>query len=351
MKNILVTGGSGFIGSHTCLALLEKGYNLLVIDSLVNSSANVIKKLKEFYKNQYKNSDNEIDFFKGDLRNLDFLNNSFKTYIQENKKIDAVIHFAGLKSVNESTLKPLRYWDFNLKGIINLLKIMDKYDCKNLVFSSSATIYGSRNNNELIKETCEMKPVNTYGHTKAAIEQILNDLSKLKNQQWRIASLRYFNPIGAHENGLIGESPLLNENNIIPKLNKVAAGISDEFLIYGKDWDTHDGTGTRDYIHVMDLADGHLLALENILNNKIKYIQLNMGTGKGTSVLELVETYQKVNKVNIRYRFCERRKGDVPFLVADNSLAKKILNWEPKRGLSNMCLDSWNWYKSSQKCL
>ena len=195
MKNILVTGGSGFIGSHTCLALLEKGYNLLVIDSLVNSSANVIKKLKEFYKNQYKNSDNEIDFFKGDLRNLDFLNNSFKTYIQENKKIDAVIHFAGLKSVNESTLKPLRYWDFNLKGIINLLKIMDKYDCKNLVFSSSATIYGSRNNNELIKETCEMKPVNTYGHTKAAIEQILNDLSKLKNQQWRIASLRYFNPI------------------------------------------------------------------------------------------------------------------------------------------------------------
>ena len=351
MKNILVTGGSGFIGSHTCLALLEKGYNVLVIDSLVNSSSNVIKKLKKFYQTQYKNSNNEIIFFKGDIRSRDFLNNTFKTYIKENKKIDAVIHFAGLKSVKESTLTPLRYWDFNLKGTINLLNIMEKYGCKKLVFSSSATIYGSKNKNELIKENCEIKPINTYGHTKAAIEQILNDLSKLKNQQWRIASLRYFNPIGAHKNGLIGESPSQNENNIIPKINKVAAGLIDELLIYGNDWDTYDGTGTRDYIHVMDLAEGHLLALENILNNKFKYIQLNMGTGKGTSVLELVETFQKVNKVNIRYRFCERRKGDVPFLVADNSLAKKLLNWEPKIDLSNMCLDSWNWYKSSQKRL
>ena len=351
MKNILVTGGAGFIGSHTCLALLEKGYSLLVIDSLVNSSSNVIKKLKEFYNSQYKNSDNKIQFFKGDIRNEDFLDNSFKTYLQDNKKIDAVIHFAGLKSVNESTITPLRYWDFNLKGTINLLNIMDKYNCKKLVFSSSATIYGIKNRNELIKENCEIKPINTYGHTKAVIEQILNDLSKLKNQQWRIACLRYFNPIGAHKNGFIGESPLQNKNNIIPKINKVAAGLIDELLIYGNDWDTCDGTGTRDYIHVMDLADGHLLALENILNNKFKHIQLNMGTGKGTSVLELVKTYQKVNKVNIRYRFCERRKGDVPFLVADNSLAKRLLNWEPKRDLNNMCIDSWNWYKSSQGTL
>ena len=260
-----------------------------------------------------------------------------------------MIHFAGLKSVNESTLTPLKYWDCNLGGTINLLNIMDKYDCKNLVFSSSATIYGIKNSNELIKENFEIKPVNTYGHTKSAIEQILDDLSKLKNQQWRIASLRYFNPIGAHTNGLIGESPLQNENNIIHKLNKVAAGLIDELLIFGNDWDTHDGTGTRDYIHVMDLADGHLLALDNILNNKFKYIHLNMGTGKGTSVLELINTFQKVNKVDIRFRFCERRKGDVPFLVADNSLAKRLLNWEPKRDLNNMCEDSWNWYKNSLK--
>ena len=351
MKNILVTGGCGFIGSHTCLALLEKGYNLLVLDSLVNSSSNVIKKLKEFYKSQHKYTDNEITFFKGDIRNEDFLNNCFKNYIKKNKKIDAVIHFAGLKSVNESILTPLKYWDFNLRGTINLLNIMEKYDCKNLVFSSSATIYGIKNSDELIKENLEIKPVNTYGHTKAVIEQILNDLSKLKNQQWRIASLRYFNPIGAHKNGLIGESPRQNENNIIPIINKVAAGLIDELLIYGNDWETHDGTGTRDYIHVMDLADGHLLALENILNKKFKYIHLNMGTGKGTSVLELVNTFQKVNKVDIRYRFCERRKGDVPFLVADNSLARRLLNWEPKRDLNNMCEDSWNWYKSSLKIL
>ena len=349
MKNILVTGGCGFIGSHTCLALLEKGYNLLVIDSLVNSSSNVIKKLKEFYKSKYENFGNEITFLKGDIRNQDFLNNSFKTYIKKNTKIDAVIHFAGLKSVNESIFAPLKYWDFNLKGTINLLKIMEKYDCRNLVFSSSATIYGIKNSHELIKENFEIKPINTYGHTKDAIEQILNDLSKLKNQQWRIASLRYFNPIGAHNKGLIGESPRQNENNIIPKINKVAAGLIDELLIFGNDWDTFDGTGIRDYIHVMDLADGHLLALENILNNKFRYIHLNMGTGKGTTVLELVNTYQKVNKVNIRYRFCERRKGDVPFLVADNSLAKRLLNWEPKRDLNNMCLDSWNWYKSIKK--
>ena len=349
MKNILVTGGTGFIGSHTCLALLEKGYNLLVIDSLINSSSKVIQKLKDFYKSQYKDSENQIEFFKGDLRNEDFLNNFFKTYSKKDKKIDAVIHFSGLKSVNESTLFPLRYWDFNLKGTINLLNIMEKYNCKNLVFSSSATIYGSKDENKFFNENCKIKPINTYGHTKAVIEQILNDLSKIKYQKWRIVSLRYFNPVGAHNICLIGESPIKKENNIMPILNKVAAGLVDELLIYGNDWNTFDGTGVRDYIHVMDLADGHLLALENILNNKFKYIQLNMGTGKGTSVLELINTFQEVNKVKIRYRFCERRAGDVSFSVADNSLAKKLLNWEPKRDLNKMCLDSWNWFKNNQK--
>ena len=345
MKNILITGGTGFIGSHTCLALLEKGYNLLVIDCLVNSSSDVIKKIRDFYKGRYSNSENDIEFFKVDLRDEYLVNDLFETYLRRNKKVDAVIHFAGLKSVNESILVPLKYWDFNLKGTINLLNIMDKHNCRNLVFSSSATIYGSKNDNKLFMENHEIKPINTYGHTKAVIEQILKDLSNLKNQKWRIASLRYFNPIGAHNNGLIGENPIKNENNIIPIINKVAAGIIDELLIYGNNWDTFDGTGIRDYIHVMDLADGHLLALEKILDNKFKYIQLNMGTGKGTSVLELVKTYQKVNKVNIPYRFCDRREGDVPFSVADNSLAKRILNWAPKRDLNNMCLDSWNWYK------
>ena len=264
---------------------------------------------------------------------------------EKGKPIEGVIHLAGLKSVEESTQKPLKYWDYNLKGTINLLKMMEEYSCTNLVFSSSATVYGNKKDNILINENSLINPTNTYGYTKATIERILEDLSKIKNQKWRIASLRYFNPVGAHYSGLIGENPLDIPNNIFPIIIKVAAGLIDELKIFGNDWDTPDGTGIRDYIHVMDLAEGHLISLEKILNNKFKFIKLNLGTAKGTSVLELIKTFEKVNKVKVPYKYCLKRDGDVAYSVADNSLAKSILNWRPKRNLEEMCRDSWNWYK------
>ncbi len=348
MKNILITGGTGFIGSHICLVLLNKGYEITIVDSLINSSPVVIERLKEFCKSGEKNV-NRINFEKGDLRNQDFLSSLFETYYKKGLKFDAVLHLAGLKSVKESTQEPLKYWDYNLIGTINLLKIMGEYRCTNLVFSSSATIYGSKKDNTLIDEYSLINPINAYGYTKATIERILEDLSKTKNQKWRIASLRYFNPVGAHYSGRIGENPLDNPNNILPIITKVAAGLIDELKIFGNDWDTPDGTGIRDYIHVMDLAEGHLISLEKILNNEFKFIKLNLGTAKGTSVLELIKTFEKVNKVKVPYRYCLRRDGDVAYSVADNSLAKSILNWIPKRDLEEMCRDSWNWYKNNPK--
>ena len=260
-------------------------------------------------------------------------------------EIEAVIHFAGLKSVNESTKDPLKYWDYNLKGTINLLNTMKKYSCRNLVFSSSATIYGKKN--DLIKENSEISPINPYGNTKATIEKILYDLSRSEKNDWYIVCLRYFNPIGAHPSGLIGEYPTDKPNNLLPIINKVAAGLNEELKIFGNDWKTHDGTGIRDYIHVMDLAEGHFLALENILKKKSKFIQLNLGTGRGTSVLELVKTFQEVNGVSVPYKFAPRREGDVAFLVADNSLATNYLKWNPKNDLKIMCKDSWRWFQSN----
>ena len=349
MKKIIITGGTGFIGSHTASLLLDKGYDLYIIDSLVNSSSNVLGRLEKIKELKHTEKSSKIEFFKGDLRDENFLDECFKNICGNHEVIESVIHFAGLKSVNESINDPIRYWDFNLKGTINLLKSMERYGCTNLVFSSSATIYGKNNEKKLIKECSDISPINPYGNTKAAIEQILRDLSESKNRNWRIATLRYFNPIGAHESGLIGENPLDSPNNIVPIINKVAAGYIDELKIFGNDWGTCDGTGIRDYIHVMDLAYGHLLALEYLLSGKSNYLQLNLGTGKGTSVLELVETFQKVNNVKIPYVFSSRRHGDVAFSVADNSSAKSLLNWYPKRDLENMCSDSWRWFKRNPR--
>ena len=341
MKNILITGGTGFIGSHTCLVLIEKGYNLVIIDSLVNSSEDVIRKLECF--NIKKNKNSNIDFIKGDLRDEDFLINLFKKY----KNIAAVIHFAGLKAVGESTRDPLKYWDHNLKGTINLLKAMDKNYCYKLIFSSSATIYATKNDKNLIKEDDDIKPINPYGNTKATIEKILDDLSKYSRSDWSIISLRYFNPIGAHPSGLIGENPLDKPNNIFPIINNVASGLDKELKIFGNDWDTKDGTGVRDYIHVMDLAEGHYQALKYVLKYESKFLKLNLGTGIGTSVLELIRIFQDVNNVKIPYKFISRRDGDVAFTIADNSLAKSVLNWSPKRDLKTMCIDSWRWFNNS----
>ena len=242
---------------------------------------------------------------------------------------------------------PLEYWDSNVNGTINLLKVMQENNCRTIVFSSSATIYGFSGNQPIL-ENALIKPVNPYGKTKAAIEQILYDLSKSSDKGWRIVSLRYFNPIGAHDSGLIGESPLDLPNNIVPLLNKVASGHIKEFKVYGNDWETIDGTGVRDYVHVMDLADAHHKAFEYIFDFSSRNIQLNIGTGRGTSVIQLINTFQDVNGVKIPYVFSQRRKGDIPYSVADSSLAKNIINWTANRDLEIMCRDSWNWFVNNQ---
>ena len=341
MSKILVTGGAGFIGSHTCLSLLEKDFDVVVIDSLTNSSHISLERVSEIYKNK-TNIFKKIELVQGDLRSIEILNKIFIQSKSEGKPIKAVIHFAGLKSVSESIKKPIKYWDNNLVSTINLLKIMVKYNCYNLVFSSSATIYAD-SVQDLIEENSLIKPVNPYGFTKASIETILENIFQSDPYKWRIASLRYFNPIGAHRSGLIGENPSGKPNNIFPLILKVAAGKIKQLNVFGNDWPTHDGTGVRDYIHVLDLADGHISALENLLVSKPKMINLNLGTGISTSVLDLINCFEGVNKIKIPYSFTKRREGDVAKVVANNSLALDYLKWSPKRGLQEMCLDGWRW--------
>ena len=337
MHKLLITGGSGFIGSHTCLELLNKGYELYVLDSNINSFPDVLDKVRKIA------GKNNLHFYKGDIRDRTILNKIFFDAQKIGVGIAGVIHFAGLKAVNKSIVNPLEYWDSNVNGTINLLKVMEENNCKTIVFSSSATIYGL-SGNESIMENALIKPINPYGNTKAAIEKILEDLYISRSNQWKIISLRYFNPIGAHESGLIGEKPIDIPENIIPLLNKVAAGQIKEFKVFGNDWDTIDGTGVRDYIHVMDLAFAHVKAFEYIFHSSSNNIQLNIGTGKGTSIIELINTYKEVNGVDIPYIFVGRRDGDVPYSVANNELAKNILNWRPQRNLKLMCRDSWNWF-------
>ena len=344
MKQILVTGGTGYIGSHICLLLLERGYKVIILDSFINSSPNIGQKILEI-----KNISNNIgkpplDIIKCDLRDEISLKNVFKKYTLDSLQIEAVIHLAGLKAVEESIKEPIKYWDHNLKGTINLLNIMSKFGCQKIVFSSSATIYGDQKNKYLIKENSKIEPINTYGKTKEMVEKILDTLPYLNVKSWEISILRYFNPIGAHSSGLIGENPLNKPTNIMPIINEVALGKRKFLEIFGNDWDTPDGTCIRDYIHVMDLADGHIKALEYVLRSKSEIIKLNLGTGKGTSVLELVKTFEKVNSIKIPFKFVSRRDGDIQFSVADNSLAKQKINWNPNYGLEEMCKDSWNWF-------
>ncbi len=337
---VLVTGGAGFIGSHTCLVLLEKGYEVVVIDSFVNSNRRSLYRVVEIMKSN-KNKVN-LEVINADIKDEGSLEDLFLEYYRLGKPFDAVIHFAGLKSVKDSVLNPLRYWDTNVNGSINLLKVMKKYDCRTIVFSSSATIYGVSSNQKLNEKT-EIKPINPYGQTKAVIEQLLNDIYDSYPDKWRIANLRYFNPIGAHFSGKIGESPVGVPNNIFPYIAQVAAGCLDELTIFGNDWPTIDGTCIRDYVHVMDLAYGHISALEYLFENKPQLTSLNIGTGLGTSVLELVNTFQKVNNVLVPFKFASRRIGDSCSVIADNSLAISSLNWSPKRSLEQMCLDAWKW--------
>ena len=338
---VLVTGGAGFIGSHTCLVLLEKGYEVIVIDSYINSHRKSLESVIEIIKSKNINQKN-IEIINSDIRDEIALDKLFLKQHQLAKPIEAVIHFAGLKSVSDSVVNPLHYWDVNVNGSISLLRVMDRYKCRTIVFSSSATIYGGSNQIPL-KETSFIEPINPYGSTKVVVEKLLNDIYNSHSDKWKVINLRYFNPIGAHPSGMVGESPLEKPNNIFPYITQVASGVLDKLTIFGNDWPTKDGTGVRDYIHIMDIAEGHILALEYLLKHEHQIININLGTGKGTSVLELVNTFERVNNINIPIEFAGRRMGDSSIVIADNNLAISCLGWFPKRNLEDMCRDGWKW--------
>ena len=329
--NILVTGGAGYIGSHTCVELLNEGYNVIVVDNLSNSKKDVIDKIERI-------TGKSLLFYEVDCCNKDALDKIFK-----GNSIDAVIHFAGYKAVGESVMKPLMYYNNNIISTISLLEVMQKYNCKKLVFSSSATVYGSPKTLP-IKESFPLSTTNPYGTTKLMIENILRDLYKSDNT-WSIAILRYFNPIGAHKSGLIGENPNDVPNNLMPYIVKVANKELEILSIFGNDYNTPDGTGVRDYIHVVDLAKGHIKAILKVMKtNGID--AYNLGTGKGYSVLDLVNTFSKVNNVEVKYKIVGRRPGDIAMCYADPSYAKESLGWEAKLGIEEMCKDSYNYIKS-----
>lgn len=322
---VLVTGGTGYIGSHTVVELLKNGYEVIIMDNLVNSKIEVVDKLKQL-------TNKEFTFIKGDVCNYRLL-----TKIFANHKIDAVIHFAGLKAVGESVEKPLEYYENNVGSTLNLIKVMKEYNCKNIVFSSSATVYGTPKTLP-IKEDFPLSTTNPYGTTKLVNEWILSDIYKSDND-WKVTLLRYFNPIGAEKSGLLGEDPKGIPNNLMPYIVRVAIGKLDHLSIFGNDYPTHDGTGVRDYIHVVDLAKGHVKALENNINGLFIY---NLGTGKGYSVLDLISTFERVNKVKIPYEIVGRRSGDVAQCYADPTKAEKELGWKAQLGIDEMCKDSYN---------
>ena len=337
---VLLTGGAGFIGSHTALLMLQKGYDLLIFDSFANSSFNVIKAIKNYLGST--KIDYKLKIIKGDIRNKSNLDKVFKDAIIEGNPIEAVIHFAGLKSVSESVSNPLDYWDVNVSGTQNLLEIMRNNKCYSFVFSSSATIYGSKDSKP-IKEDQKVDPVNPYGKTKVAIENMLNDLYKSNMNLWKICSLRYFNPVGAHPSGLIGEDPIGIPNNLFPFLTQVAIGRQDTLNVFGDDWDTHDGSGIRDYIHIIDLSEGHLAAID-YLNTKGSCLEfINLGSGNGYSVFQIISQFESTTGCQIPFSIQSRRDGDVAKCYADISKAKKLLGWTPKRTLEQICFDGWNW--------
>lgn len=323
---ILVTGGCGYIGSHTCVELLEGGYEVVIVDNFSNSKPDVVDKIKEITKK-------EVTLYEGDVCDKELMDKIF-----DSENIDAVIHFAGYKAVGESVSLPLKYYRNNLDSTLTLCEVMNKHNVKKLVFSSSATVYGSPKSLP-IKEDFPLSTTNPYGTTKLMIEQILKDLY-ISDNDWSIAVLRYFNPIGAHESGLIGENPNDIPNNLMPYIVKVATGELECLSVFGNDYDTKDGTGVRDYIHVVDLSKGHLKAIEKIKDTKgIDYY--NLGTGNGYSVLEIVENFEKVNGVKVNYKITTRRPGDIAACYADPSYAKKQLNWEAEKGIEEMCRDSY----------
>ncbi len=329
---VLVTGGAGYIGSHTCVQLLENGYEIVVLDNLDNSCEESLNRVKKITGKDFK-------FYKVDLLDYENTNSVF-----EENKIDAVIHFAGLKAVGESVRLPIKYYHNNITGTLNLCDIMSKHNVKKLVFSSSATVYGDPHTVP-IKEDFPLSCTNPYGQTKLTIEYILKDLYTSDNQ-WDIAILRYFNPVGAHISGTIGEDPSGIPNNLMPYISQVAVGKLECLSVFGNDYDTKDGTGVRDYIHVVDLADGHLKAL-NKIKDSVGVVIYNLGTGAGYSVLEMVKAFSEASGVSVNYKIVDRRPGDVAACYADTTKAEKEIGFKATHTLYDMCKDTWNWQKNN----
>ena len=328
---ILVTGGTGYIGSHTCVELLDKGYEVVIFDNLSNSKRNVVDKIKDI-------TGKDVKFYEADLLDKE----SMRVVFEENK-FDAVIHFAGLKAVGESVEKPLLYYENNISGTINLCQLMNEYGCKKIIFSSSATVYGSPKTVPITEEF-PLSTTNPYGSTKLMLENILSDLC-VPDKEWSVVLLRYFNPIGAHESGIIGECPNGIPNNLMPYIMQVAVGKIPQLGVFGNDYNTHDGTGVRDYIHVVDLAKGHVCAIEKAMSSSGVNIY-NLGTGIGYSVLDIVNAFEEANGVKIPYEIKPRRAGDIAICYANPKKALDELGWKAEYDIERMCKDSWRFIKN-----
>ncbi len=325
---ILVTGGAGYIGSHTCVLLIESGHEVVIFDNFSNASKESIRRVEKIVQQQ-------VTYVEGDIRSREDLSQAFEAH-----NIDAVIHFAGLKAVGESVEKPLAYYDNNVSGTVVLCEVMQRYGCKSIVFSSSATVYGDPHTTP-IKEDFPLSATNPYGRSKLFIEEILRDLY-LSDPEWKVVLLRYFNPVGAHHSGTIGEDPTGTPNNLMPFIAQTAVGKREKLSVFGNDYDTHDGTGVRDYIHVVDLAKGHLHAIEK-LQDFDEVMTINLGTGKGYSVLDVVKAFEQASGKAVPYAIKPRRAGDIATCFADPAYAKEILGWEAEKVLSDMCEDAWRW--------
>lgn len=330
---ILVTGGAGFIGTHTVIELQNAGYDVVVMDNLCNSSKEALTRVEKI-------TGKKVPFYEADIRDKKALEEIFT-----NEKIDGCIHFAGLKAVGESVKKPLEYYENNISGTLNLLEVMRNYNCKSIIFSSSATVYGDPAMIPITEECPKGTCTNPYGWTKSMLEQILTDLHTA-DPEWNVVLLRYFNPIGAHKSGTIGENPNGIPNNLMPYVTQVAVGKLKELGVFGNDYDTPDGTGVRDYIHVVDLAAGHVKAVKK-LEEKTGLSIYNLGTGHGYSVLDIVKNFEEATGVKIPYVIKERRAGDIATCYSDASKAKRELGWEAKYGIKEMCEDSWRWQKNN----
>jgi len=329
---ILVTGGAGYIGSHTVILLIEAGHEVVVFDNFCNASKESICRVEKLVNQN-------VNLVEGDIRNRDDLQKVFDAH-----SIDAVIHFAGLKAVGESVELPLKYYDNNVNGTVVLCEVMAKNGCKSIIFSSSATVYGDPHTTPIL-ENFPLSATNPYGRSKLMVEEILRDLF-VSDSEWKVVLLRYFNPVGAHHSGTIGEDPNGIPNNLMPFIAQTAVGKRAALSVFGNDYNTVDGTGVRDYIHVVDLAEGHLKALEKI-ESFTKVMTVNLGTGKGYSVLEMVKAFEKASNKKVPYEIAPRRAGDIATCFADPAYAKELLGWEAKKGIDEMCIDGWRWQENN----